>query len=79
MDFVFEATAALEVRRTSASLRGSSCALTPSPQKSRPIRPANRPVNALMHDQEGLPGRDIDARIPLHKSGSFVREEVHHA
>lgn len=43
-----------------------------------PIRPANRPVNASTHDQGGLPGPDIDARIPPHKSGSFVREGVEH-
>jgi hypothetical protein len=78
MSFVFETAAAFKVRRTSASNRGSSSAFTPSAQKSRPIRPAIRPVNALTHERGRLPCHDLAARISLHKPGSIIREEVHH-
>ena len=35
---------------------------------SRPLRPANRPVNALTHDQGRLPFPDIAVRNPRSKS-----------
>ena len=69
------AVAASHARRISASDCGRSFAITPSPQKSRPTRPANRPVNALTHDQVGL---IVEMRNPPGMAGSHSRKEMSH-
>lgn len=46
--------------------------------KSCPTRPANRPVNALTHDQAGLPRPIAEMRNPPGTSGNHSRKEMRH-
>lgn len=45
-------------------------------RQSCPIRPANRPVNALTHDWGGLPCLNVAARNPRSKSLRFALREI---
>lgn len=75
MSFAFELVAASTVPRISASDCGRAYAFKSPLQKSRPISPANRPVNALTRDWGGLPWLDIVARNPRSKTLRFVARE----
>lgn len=44
-------------------------------RQSRPMRPANRPVNAMTHDWGGLPCLEVAARNPRPKSLRFEMRE----